>query len=136
MLDKLPNLNFKNIDGSTMNFNEFKNKNKLIYVEFWATWCSPCIAMLPEIKRLHSECYNELEIINIHSERSVDIKKIKDNIDKYQMNWINGISTIEINNNFNFGACPKGFLFDQEGNLLIYDASPILIKEYIKNIKK
>lgn len=135
MLDKLPNLNFKNIDGSTMNFNEFKNKNKLIYVEFWATWCSPCIAMIPEIKQLHSEYYNELEIITIHSQRSVDIKKIKNNIDKHQMNWTNGISTIEINNNFNFGAYPKGFLFEQEGNLLIYDATPILIKEYIKVLK-
>lgn len=136
MLDKLPSLNFKNMDNFTINFNEFKNKNKLIYVEFWATWCTPCIEMIPEIKKLHSEYSDEIEIINIHAERAVDLKKINNYIEKYEMNWINGISTIEINNNFNFGAYPKGFLFNQNGDLLIYDASPILIKEYINNKDK
>lgn len=133
MISRIPNLSFTNLENKSLKFNDFKNQDKLIYVEFWATWCTPCIAMIPEIKKIKDEYPNDLEIITIHAERRFDLKKINEFIEKYQMNWTNGISTNEINNSFNCGAYPKGFLFNQNGELLIYDATPILIKDYLKN---
>ncbi|KYG78934.1 TlpA family protein disulfide reductase [Roseivirga echinicomitans] len=47
--------------GKTRTLNEFisANKGKVIYVDYWASWCAPCIAEMPSSKKLQSELNNE-----------------------------------------------------------------------------
>lgn len=51
------------VDNSrkTGTLNEFilANKGKVIYVDYWASWCAPCIAEMPYSKKLQSELNNE-----------------------------------------------------------------------------
>ena len=47
---KLEKINFKNINNETINLNEFENS--LIIINFWATWCVPCIEEMPSLNRL------------------------------------------------------------------------------------
>ena len=51
-LDKADyNLKLIDKDGKTRSLEEFKGK--VIFLNFWATWCPPCIAEMPSIDKLH-----------------------------------------------------------------------------------
>ena len=69
---KLENINFKNIREETVSLNNFKNS--LILINFWATWCAPCIEELPSLNRLKSKYENNVDIIAINVEK-INYKK-------------------------------------------------------------
>lgn len=46
---KMPSLSVKTIDGGT--FDLAAQRGKWVIVNFWATWCSPCIKEMPDISR-------------------------------------------------------------------------------------
>ena len=62
---KLEKINFININNETINLNSFENS--LIIINFWATWCAPCIEEMPSLNRLKTNpIFNNLEIIPIN----------------------------------------------------------------------
>ena len=72
---KLEKINFKNINNETINLNKFKNS--LIIINFWATWCAPCIEEMPSLNRLQANtAFNNLKIIPINVGRD-NIEKSK-----------------------------------------------------------
>lgn len=135
-IDALPNLSFLDYKTNTkLHFKDYLTPNKYTYVEFWATWCSPCIQKLPKIKELNEKYKSKLNIVSVHSDKSILLKEIDTIIATYKMDWINGVSTTEVNEKFNYGKAPAGYLFNDKGELLIGDATPKLIDEYFKTKK-
>ena len=73
---KLEKINFKNINNQTINLNSFEKS--LIIINFWATWCAPCIEEMPSLNRLKTNpIFNNLEIIPINVGKD-NIEKTKD----------------------------------------------------------
>ena len=54
-------LKLMDADGKTRSLKEFKGK--VIFLNFWATWCPPCIAEMPSIDKLHERMGNEVAFI-------------------------------------------------------------------------
>ncbi|MEX2591203.1 MAG: TlpA disulfide reductase family protein [Anditalea sp.] len=48
-----PEVKFKDENGKTVSLNSLKGK--VVFINFWATWCPPCIAEMPSINKLYSE---------------------------------------------------------------------------------
>jgi len=51
--DKAPNVSGVDLSGGKISLYDFKGKAYL--VNFWATWCPPCVAELPELQALHEK---------------------------------------------------------------------------------
>ena len=70
---KLEKINFKNINNETINLSKFKNS--LVIINFWATWCAPCIEEMPSLNELQvNPTFNNLQILPINVGRD-SVKK-------------------------------------------------------------
>ena len=67
-----PTLYLKNVKGEDIIISKYTKKVTLI--NFWATWCAPCIEELPSLNRLKSKYENNVDIIAINVEK-INYKK-------------------------------------------------------------
>jgi thiol-disulfide isomerase/thioredoxin len=72
LLDADFNLIVKDLDGKTVNMADYKGK--VIFLNFWATWCMPCVAELPSIEKLHSQFKDDVAFLLISNESSEKVK--------------------------------------------------------------
>lgn len=109
---------FKSIDiqNKPVDLKDFHGKYVLL--NFWASWCGPCIAELGIIRELNMQYGNtKLVVISISTDRDKNafLKALKRN----KMNWINIYHDIEIENIFlKGGEIPQVYLIDPNGKLI------------------
>ena len=119
----------------TFHFNN--NTGKIILLDFWATWCPPCVAELPNLKKLY-EFYREegLEIISISAD--VNQSVFKKFIDRHPIPWINGFSGNGKNdaviNLYRITSFPTYVLIDRNG--VVRSVSGMGGKHLEENIEK
>ena len=62
---KLEKISFQNINNEIINLKSFENS--LVIINFWATWCAPCVEEMPSLDRLQKNpAFNNLEVIPIN----------------------------------------------------------------------
>ena len=112
---KLEKINFKNINNETINLNEFENS--LIIINFWATWCAPCIEEMPSLNRLQANSiFKNLQIIPINVGRD-NVEKSKNfyeklNIDNLEIYFD---KNVELANKFLLRGLPTTVFINKKG---------------------
>ena len=83
-LKKLEKINFINTNNEVINLNSFKDS--LVIINFWATWCAPCIEEMPSLNKLQvNPAFNNLQVIPINVGRD-SIEKSKNFYKKLKLN--------------------------------------------------
>ena len=70
----------KTVDGKPFDISQFKGK--VVIVDFWATWCGPCLAEVPNLKKIYEKYHDRgLEIIGVNLDDNGEAlaKFLKDN---------------------------------------------------------
>ncbi len=103
------------LDGSHFNLDEMGGR--VVLIDFWATWCGPCNAELPHMKKIAKEFANEpLVIISVSWDS--DATKWKDFIAKNEMTWVQyRDADHSLSNAFGINAIPHYFTIDSDGIL-------------------
>ena len=83
---QFPALQFKDLDGSAVSLG--KLKGKVVLIDFWATWCPPCVKETPNLLSIYEEFNDKgFEIIGISLDRNR--QKLVDYVAKNKIAWPN-----------------------------------------------
>ena len=112
---KLEKINFKNINNEIINLNKFENS--LVIINFWATWCAPCIEEMPSLDRLQANpSFKNLQIVPINVGRD-NAKKSKNFYKKLNINNL-GLyfdKDMELANKFLLRGLPTTVFINKKG---------------------
>jgi thiol-disulfide isomerase/thioredoxin len=128
----IPKLSRNSIDGEMLDFQGLTQQGRLIYFEFWGTWCKPCVAQIPDLKQLQNKYKDQLIIIGI--DHDDELSKLKEFTAKVKMDWPQIQNDEDINRSFGgVYLYPLGVLYNSDGKLIRYDISA---KEIIAVLSK
>jgi len=70
---KAPDFALKTLDGSSVKLSDLKGK--VVVLDFWATWCVPCVKVMPKLNALHKGLAAKgLVVVGITQEEAADVK--------------------------------------------------------------
>lgn len=120
------NFSYKDVDGKTINLEELRGK--VVYIDVWATWCAPCIAEIPHLKKMESEFHDkDMAFVSISVDRERDFDKWKKmvgekNLKGYQLFADKSWSSSFIKA-YQIKSIPTFILIDKKGNIISANAT-------------
>ncbi len=110
-----PSFEVTALDGSRFNLDEMGGR--IVLIDFWATWCGPCMRELPHLKKIAQEFANEpLVIVSVSWDS--DEAKWKDFVAKNGMNWVQyRDADHSLSREFGIVSIPHYFTIDTDGVL-------------------
>jgi thiol-disulfide isomerase/thioredoxin len=112
----VPALAMRDLDGRPLSSADWRGK--VVIVNFWATWCPPCRAEIPDLVALQNKYRDRLLIIGVsQDEGSVEV--VKQFVAAHQMNYPVVMMTPEIDQAFpGIRALPTSFILDRESRVV------------------
>ncbi len=121
-----PDFSLTDVNGQVHNISEWDGK--VIAINFWATWCPPCIKEIPEFVELQHK-YEEqgLQFIGIALQRA---EEVTDFIAEQGMNYpvlVGEMEVINISESYgnDIGALPYTVIVDRKGNIHYVKRGPL-----------
>lgn len=109
------NFDFVDIKQNAYTLSDFKGK--LILLEFWASWCGPCISQIPFLKKV-SENKDKIQIISISIDE--DLNKWANKVKALEVEWINihyKQAKVDLKKDFFITGVPYNILISQDGEI-------------------
>jgi thiol-disulfide isomerase/thioredoxin len=135
--ESTPELSFSLTDTKGVIFTEKNTRGKYLVVNFWATWCTPCLKEIPAFVKFYEENSDRVEILGLDFE-PVDLVIINDYVERFSINY--PIVLYDENNDSeysNFGeivGMPTTQIYSPEGKLLHTFMGEITIDDLSKFI--
>ncbi|NNK83280.1 MAG: TlpA family protein disulfide reductase [Flavobacteriaceae bacterium] len=95
----------------------FKNsEGKAIVINFWATWCPPCIAEMPSLKKLYVDYKDNVDFYFVSNEKPEVIQAF---LEKHDYNFRVHNPLTKYPEQFDISSIPRTFLIDKQGTIVI-----------------
>ena len=116
---------YKDINDKAVSFSDFKGK--FVYIDLWATWCGPCKAEIPHMKKIEEDYHGKnIVFVSLSLDKPKDAQKWKDYVTKEQLKGIQLMADkdfgSDVAKNYDVNAIPRFLLFDPKGNIINADA--------------
>lgn len=124
---------FTSTDGKDIDV--AKMKGKVILIDFWATWCAPCVAEMPNVIKAYNEYKDQgFEVIGISLDE--DKPALDSFVKEHKMPWAQYFDGKgwgnEIAQRFGISSIPATFLVGKEGKIIASNLRGAQLEEKIK----
>jgi thiol-disulfide isomerase/thioredoxin len=114
--DAAPQFRVDTLEGKPLSLADYKGKVMLL--NFWATWCGPCRAEIPDLVELQNKYKDQLQIIGLVVDDD-DQDAIKKFVGEFGINYPVAVATDELRTDYGgIPALPTSFLLDAEGRVV------------------
>ncbi|MFT4152986.1 TlpA family protein disulfide reductase [Parafilimonas sp.] len=110
-----PDFSVLDIHGNSIESS--KLRNKFVLVQFWASWCRPCLDELPSLKELNEE-YKDQDFKLISFSIDEDSTAFRKAIEKYSMNWAQIFRGRPLFNSLGGSEIPQLYLINKSGKVI------------------
>ena len=123
----LHQLHYEDLEGNEVHLSDYKGKN--VFVNFWATWCAPCVKEFPVLNEVYSNVKDDFVFVVVSYESRDKIEAFaKDK--PYQFIYLKS-------NNFileGITTVPQTFILDTQGNNVYHH--PTIFEGSVEEIVK
>lgn len=109
-----PDFTLKDLSGKSVTLSDFKGK--VVMVEFWATWCPPCVLAIPHLKKMHKK-FDKEDFVLLAISIDSDLEKLKKFVAKRRIAYPVLFSDKKVERLFHVVNIPTTFLIDRQGNI-------------------
>jgi thiol-disulfide isomerase/thioredoxin len=118
-------VNYENYAGGTTSLDDLKGK--YTYIDIWATWCGPCIAEIPYLKKIEKQYHGKkIQFLSISVDVKKDYQKWKDMIKEKKLGGIqlfaDKANQSQFYKDYYIKGIPKFILLDPQGNIVVPNA--------------
>jgi len=116
-LKNMENLGWRLFDNKAEKLGDYKGK--VVVLDFWATYCPPCLEEIPHLNELQNK-YADLQVIGLHVGGEEDNLRVPKFVEKLKINYVLAHPDDKLTNAL-FGednSIPQTFVFDRNGKLL------------------
>lgn len=110
------NWQLADIEGNIVNFSEYKGK--VVFINFWATWCGPCVGEMPEIQKLYDKFKDNDEVVFILASTD-DITTIQNFINNKDYSFPVYSIRSQVPSVMGHNSIPTSFLINKEGGIVL-----------------
>lgn len=108
-----PNFTLNDINGEKVSLSDFKGK--IVFLNFWASWCEPCIRELPELQSLYDDKLTDVVILSISVDSNIDTVKSFMSDNAYSFRCLFDANGSSVFGNWGFEYIPTKVFIDTEG---------------------
>lgn len=125
---ELVQLDIENLNGEKI----ILKTGKPIVINFWATWCVPCIQEFPEFEELNKKYSEKVDFLMVSDEEIHKIENFKAK-KGYNLNMVRSLITFE---KYDLMLRPATYFYDSNGKLVSKFAGGITKEELENEVKK
>ena len=116
-----PTFEYENHKGGKTKLEDLRGK--YVYIDVWATWCGPCIAEIPHMKRVEEQFHGKnIEFVGISVDTKKDYEKWKKFVTTKDLKGIQLFADNDWNSDFvkayGITGIPRFILIDPKGNIV------------------
>ncbi len=105
---------FKTLDGQQVNLAALENE--VVFLNFWATWCPPCVAEMPAIQKLYNDYGNKVAFLLVTSE---DAKTVNRFMRKKELDMPIYLNQYQPPEAFSTSTIPTTYIISKNGEVVM-----------------
>jgi peroxiredoxin len=134
--DIAPDFELTTLDGETVRLSDYRGKR--VFINFWATWCPPCRAEMPDMQKLYEEKEVDVEILAVNiTESEKNEKDVTDFVKDFGLTFpiLMDVNSV-VSTTYKVQAYPTSYMIDSSGRIQLIAPGAMNHEFMVQEIEK